>query len=897
MGVALLWKELEAAHSVTTWNQLSDQKFRSTPGVRGFRVGIDFGLWLFHVKGMKHDGVSEEHRGVNADLRTIFTRLVKLLHHGILAVAVLDGPHRPPWKRNKFVSGGTTQLERDSIEVFEMLGVEWRRAPGEAEAELAEMSVRGEIDAVLSDDVDTFLFGATMVIRNPSKQLSGNMSEVARRRRAALPDANSSPLKPTSSFHSASPPASDHSSEVQYPEVPAAYEDALVTWSEADIRQTTGFTRDDLILIALMHGGDYSAGLEGCGIVYAKRLAEAGYGKKLLRGIRALEDDQAAQKGFVREWKDEVATVLRDNPDKLFDKKKPSLAKTLVETDAWPNLDVVRFYAHPRVSNPDERTPLTWSRGVDLARLVPYPSRAFEWSNDHTVAYFARHLWIGLAKRQIRHAAVERDQIALGDPVTVLASSTPSVVPSTWVESVLGYKCEPSTAFTPSYRLELDRTSFDSITERHLPNPDPHPFPRTDHLTPEELELFKEVRRANGKPQNPPGPLGTSDFRHWVPVAFVANDASCRKAVKAWEDKANEARRREEDKAEKKRERDRIRAEKAAKGLGSPRSKATREKGKGKAKVKGGHAPRSSGDEVDDDKEARLARAETAAEKQARLRAELLALAKNGGTKATCIGRQGPSRSRSATTAVVLDSPGSSDLELAEASTSRLRSTTASGRNRSPPVAANLFPSFATSKPSGARKAPAEASSSTTSFFASSKSFLPATTKVPKRAITPIAIDLSDDSDLNDEPTAPRHIDKSPRRTRTHTSPSKRRDAPTEILELSSSSSSSDEEAGLIGHGPRQGSLAESALSRSEGGNELATAFWQRRKGPQGRGAALIQSIESNMSSRVGARGIDRAPSWSTTGGGGGRPQRASRSPTLSAQPTVETLVLSSDSD
>lgn len=39
------------------------------------------------------------------------------------------------------------------------------KAPGEAEAELAYLNRLGVIDAVLSDDVDTFLFGATMVVR------------------------------------------------------------------------------------------------------------------------------------------------------------------------------------------------------------------------------------------------------------------------------------------------------------------------------------------------------------------------------------------------------------------------------------------------------------------------------------------------------------------------------------------------------------------------------------------------------------------------------------------------------------------------------------------------------------------------------------------------------------
>ena len=39
------------------------------------------------------------------------------------------------------------------------------QAPGEAEAELAFLNRAGLIDAVISDDVDTFVFGATMVVR------------------------------------------------------------------------------------------------------------------------------------------------------------------------------------------------------------------------------------------------------------------------------------------------------------------------------------------------------------------------------------------------------------------------------------------------------------------------------------------------------------------------------------------------------------------------------------------------------------------------------------------------------------------------------------------------------------------------------------------------------------
>jgi 5'-3' exonuclease len=40
-----------------------------------------------------------------------------------------------------------------------------QQAPGEAEAELAYLNNAGIVDAILTDDGDAFLFGATHVIR------------------------------------------------------------------------------------------------------------------------------------------------------------------------------------------------------------------------------------------------------------------------------------------------------------------------------------------------------------------------------------------------------------------------------------------------------------------------------------------------------------------------------------------------------------------------------------------------------------------------------------------------------------------------------------------------------------------------------------------------------------
>lgn len=99
-----------------------------------------------------------------------------------LPLFVFDGPKRPKMKRKKKVSGKDHWMISGMQEIIEAFGFEWRmvsvnlhvcklfihsvhKAPGEAEAELAYLNRIGVIDAIITDDVDTFLFGATMLIR------------------------------------------------------------------------------------------------------------------------------------------------------------------------------------------------------------------------------------------------------------------------------------------------------------------------------------------------------------------------------------------------------------------------------------------------------------------------------------------------------------------------------------------------------------------------------------------------------------------------------------------------------------------------------------------------------------------------------------------------------------
>lgn len=185
----------------------------------------------------------------NADLRMIFYRIWKLWGCGVLPVFILDGPRRPAVKRGKKISGsnvGRKGLLALSKKLFEFLGIRWRVALGEAEAELAALARAGLIHVVLTvrlrffsrnlmtqprswlqDDVDTLLFGvgSGVVVRNCRSEDSPSL---------------------------------------------------LRSYTHARIFEKTRLTRDALVEVALLAGGDYDAGIRELGIKTAVALVRAG---------------------------------------------------------------------------------------------------------------------------------------------------------------------------------------------------------------------------------------------------------------------------------------------------------------------------------------------------------------------------------------------------------------------------------------------------------------------------------------------------------------------------------------------------------------------------------------------------------------------------------------------
>ena len=163
----------------------------------------------------------------SAALRTLFYRLLSLLREGILPLFVFDGKGGPQHKRGK---SGANKGRHDPLATqlrhcCDLLGVPHLIADGEAEAELAELGRRGEIDGCLSDDSDTLVFGAPVVVRNLSAGLSGHAFRPSQEAVAAGPDSYGK-----------------HS---------------LALFRAEKVAQATELDRPALILIALISGGDY----------------------------------------------------------------------------------------------------------------------------------------------------------------------------------------------------------------------------------------------------------------------------------------------------------------------------------------------------------------------------------------------------------------------------------------------------------------------------------------------------------------------------------------------------------------------------------------------------------------------------------------------------------------
>ncbi|OCK76655.1 hypothetical protein K432DRAFT_445884 [Lepidopterella palustris CBS 459.81] len=340
MGIQGIYKEIGPGERIAL-SKLAAEKFEQTG--RPLRIAIDISIWLFQIQSSKG--------GTNPALRTFYYRLLRLISLSIHPIFVFDGPNKPPFKRNKRTGHNVASIpEFLAKQLLKQFGFPMHLAPGEAEAECALLQREGIVDAVLSEDVDTLMFGSGITLRNwsPEAKASKNPTHV--------------------NLYDAAKTKSGQS----------------------------GLDREGMILVALMSGGDYiPEGIPGCGPKTACEAARAGFGSDLCK--IAKNDTKALQ-----EWRERLAHELRTNESKYFKRRHAAL----VIPEDFPRTDILGYYTHPAISSNNGldklRRSLKWDQDLDFPGLREFTGDAFDWMKLSGAKKFIRNLAPALLVRHLR---------------------------------------------------------------------------------------------------------------------------------------------------------------------------------------------------------------------------------------------------------------------------------------------------------------------------------------------------------------------------------------------------------------------------------------------------------------------------------------------------------------
>ncbi|RYP33981.1 hypothetical protein DL767_004502 [Monosporascus sp. MG133] len=366
MGIKGIYKEVGPGKRISL-TKLAVEKLEQTG--RPFRLAIDISIWQFQAQAARG--------GSNPAIRTLFYRLLRLLGLSIQPIFVFDGPNKPVFKRNKRSSRGDGVATSMAKRLIRLFGFQVHDAPGEAEAECALLQQQGLVDAVLSEDVDTIMFGCKRTLRNWSSE--GTKAKT-----------------PTH----------------------------VSMYDTEELRQgESGLDREGMVLVALMSGGDYlPEGIPGAGVKLACEAARAGFGKTLCQLKRS-------DTSGLNSWRERLIYELRTNESGFFRTRH----KALHVPDTFPNLDVLRYYTHPVVSPASTLERLrnqTWGRPVDVQGLREFVSETFDWTYRIGAIKFIRVLAPSLLVRKLmdrsaRHeaasegtASIEREESELVTSIT-----------------------------------------------------------------------------------------------------------------------------------------------------------------------------------------------------------------------------------------------------------------------------------------------------------------------------------------------------------------------------------------------------------------------------------------------------------------------------------------------
>ncbi|KAF8151217.1 PIN domain-like protein [Mycena galopus ATCC 62051] len=350
MGIEGFWKIALRASQKMSFKALNAQEGNGRTG-KAMIVGVDAYLWLTQCQAVFYTPRHAQ-SGRSPELRTLFYKLAALNDAGVIAVFVFDGPNRPSIKRNKKVKAQPHWLVEEFQELIKLFGFYCYTAPGEGEAELAYLSQRGHIDAVVTDDGDAALFGAKRIIRTLKDQSKDEIT--------------------------------------------------VYTAEALQSNSQVGLTRGGIFLLAVMRGGDYdTVGLAGCGIAVAHALARCGFGDSLLTAAQNMAPRELQK--FLVTWRQDIRLELQANSQGHLRFRQTTLANKI--PNSFPDVRALLLYSGPLTSWSEGYLPPTTDGWIiklpSLPELALYCKRKFGWPPVTIVDKFKRLIFPGVFTKRL----------------------------------------------------------------------------------------------------------------------------------------------------------------------------------------------------------------------------------------------------------------------------------------------------------------------------------------------------------------------------------------------------------------------------------------------------------------------------------------------------------------
>ncbi|KAJ6464778.1 hypothetical protein C8R47DRAFT_1201745 [Mycena vitilis] len=346
MGSPKIWEAIrDAAQTRSLLNLATIEGFQTNNrGLRSLVIGDDISIRIHAiVAALQAANVfNPGPAGERLVLEKFYYQLCQLLLACITMVFFFDGPGREPIKRGVRVTYRPTWLEHRMKEMILAFGFYYYDAPGEAEAELAQLNKAGAIDAIITEDSDAFLFGAQPSVQDKS---------------------------------------------------------SIYCADSIENTETVQLTRDGLLLCALLLGGDYHSGIPGAGISIACALAAHGFGAQLVHIMKSFRGSDRSR--HLSRWRNELRQELRTNSSGHLSKRHPRLADTI--SDSFPDVRVVNLYLNPLTSRSTGFTgplpsPQLWQPSEpSIPQLAAFASAYLGWNGADLLKKLNSTLWPGVA--------------------------------------------------------------------------------------------------------------------------------------------------------------------------------------------------------------------------------------------------------------------------------------------------------------------------------------------------------------------------------------------------------------------------------------------------------------------------------------------------------------------